>query len=112
MIYKHFLILVIGVLFAVLFVTPNAGANSCLPEFEIKSAEKVCSSHADCVRVGDACRSCGPALYANKKFKSEIELRDNKAREAVKCVLACEACAKWLAQGACVKGECVAPPIK
>jgi hypothetical protein len=90
-------------------VSGSSIAFACLPNFEIKKSEMVCVKDNDCVRVGDACRSCGPALYANKKFKSEIELRDNKAREAVKCVLACEACAKWPPQGVCNAGECAAP---
>jgi hypothetical protein len=111
-IYKHFFTSVVLLLFALIFSAPLVSKASCLPEFEISATEKTCSYGADCVRVGDACRSCGAAHYANKKFKSVIESRDNKAREATKCVLACESCAKWPAQGVCNAGECAAPTLK
>lgn len=90
---------------AQLLIGGVAKAN-CLPPFEIKSEERVCQKHSDCVFVGDSCRSCGDAHYANQKFKTNIEARDLASREKAKCVLACEACGKWAKVGECREGIC------
>jgi len=91
-----------------LTLTLPAFSQNCLPNFEITKSEKKCGADADCVLVGDACRSCGPAYVANVKFKNSIERRDLKARAAVNCLLTCEACDRNRVLPKCESGECTA----
>ena len=83
-----------------------AVAQTCLPKVELPAAWTACQADADCALAGDGCRSCGNFLPVNKAHRAQATAKDQAARTAAKCVLACEACSAALVKLTCEAGQC------
>lgn len=84
----------------------HAGWAARLPKISIPDTWKECRRDSDCVRVGDACRSCGNLFVINSKYKETFEQMDKQMRLMHNFFASCEACSDKDLKISCQKRKC------